>query len=255
MSTENEPKPPVEIVERQSEMSWLERIVEKGVIDPDAIAKLIELKNRQEDRLARAAYQAAMNACQAEMPTVVRDARNGRTGKNYAPLETVQFAAKPVYTRHGFSLSFGEQEAATPDLVKQYVEVMHRAGHVERHYGFFPVDGKGAKGGEVMNAIQGHGSTISYGKRYLLCQVFNINIADEDRDGESNERLTAEEITSINTAIDDCHEAGKPVDMEAFLQFLGVKELVDLPRSKVRAALDALRLKLKQAHKTKGAAK
>ncbi len=241
-----------DLVVQPSEMSWLERIVEKGVTDPDAIAKLIDLKNRQEDRLARSAYQTAMTQCQAEMPTVVRDTKNGRTGKNYAPLETVQFAAKPIYTKHGFSLSFGELETQTPDMVKQYVDVMHRDGHVERHFGFFPVDGKGAKGAEVMNAIQGHGSTITYGKRYLVCQVFNINVADEDRDGEpAVQYATGEQITEINTLIEQCADAGKPVTFERFLKWLSVDNLENLTLEGVAKAITELKRRLAETKKAR----
>lgn len=244
-----------EIVEKPSEtteMTWIERIIEKGVKDPNAITKLIELMNRQEDRLARSAYQTAMTQCQAEMPTVVRDKDNDHTKKKYAALETVQFAAKPIYTKHGFSLSFGEQESTVVGHIKQYVDVMHRDGHVERHFGFFPVDGLGPNGKPMMSSIQGHGSTITYGKRYLVCQVFNINIADEDRDGEPVvQYATTEQIVEINTLIEQCADAGKPVTFDRFLKWLAVDNLENLDNAGVAKAVAELRSRLAATKKAR----
>jgi hypothetical protein len=46
-----------------------------------------------------------------------------------------------------------------------------------------PADGKGAKGGDVMTKTHAAGSAKSYGKRYILKDVFNVAIGEEDNDG------------------------------------------------------------------------
>ncbi len=46
-----------------------------------------------------------------------------------------------------------------------------------------PADGKGAKGGDVMTKTHAVGAAKSYGKRYLLKDIFNIAIGEEDTDG------------------------------------------------------------------------
>lgn len=236
-----------DLVESPSEMNWLERIVEKGVIDPDAIGKLIDLKCKMEDRLARSAYQSAMTACQAEMPTVVRATKNGRTSKLYANLETILALAKPVYSKHGFSLSFGEGESHLPDHTRVLLDVMHREGHVVRYQGDYPLDGKGAKGGEVMNAIQGHVSSNTYAQRDMVRKVFALVIADSDLDGEPVvQYATQQEILEINTLIDKCAEVGKPVTFDRFLKWLGVDNLENLDTAGVRKAVDELRRRAKE---------
>jgi hypothetical protein len=47
-----------------------------------------------------------------------------------------------------------------------------------------PVDGKGARGGDVMTKTHAMGSGVSYGMRYLLRMIFNLAI-DYDDDGNA----------------------------------------------------------------------
>jgi hypothetical protein len=75
--------------------------------DPAKLEKLMDLADRWKAQQAAAEFAVAMTEAQAAMPCVVRDAVNAHTKKRYARLETVNSAIKPVYTAHGFSLSFG----------------------------------------------------------------------------------------------------------------------------------------------------
>ncbi len=221
----------------------IQSMIDKGS-SPDILEKMLGLAERWQANQAKAAYHEAMSACQSEMPCVVARTTNRRTNKLYANLETVQAVAKPVYSAHGFSLSFGEEDSPLEGHARVIVDVRHKAGHVERYRGDFPIDGKGAKGGEVMNAVQGHVSTLTYAKRALLCSVFNVTVADTDLDGEpTNQYATAADITAINDAINDCAEAGKPVDVKRFFKWLGVESLDQLDRAGVRKALLELRRK------------
>jgi len=242
-----------DLVESPSEMDWLERIVARGVIDPDAIGKLIDLKCKMEDRLARAAYARDMNACQGETTTIIRGTKNSRTGKMYASLETVLAAVKPLYIKYGFSLSFGEGESHLPDHTRIILDIRHREGHGERYQGDYPLDGKGAKGGEVMNAIQGHVSSNTYGQRDMIRKAFSLVIADTDLDGEPTTHYAdAEDIRQINELLDKMGE-GKPVAVHskkvaAFFKWLNVDTLENLTAEGVQKALQELR---RQANEVK----
>jgi hypothetical protein len=46
-----------------------------------------------------------------------------------------------------------------------------------------PVDGKGAKGNDVMTKTHAFGSGASYGMRYLLKMIFNVAVGEDDDDG------------------------------------------------------------------------
>lgn len=163
-------------------------------VDPDRLGKLLDLQERWERSRAVEAYNRAMKACQAEMPVISRRADNPQTKSKYARFEDIQEVAKPIYTRHGFSLSFGEAPPGREGWKRIIVEVSHEAGETRTFYTELPIDGVGAKGNPIgsMNQVQAARSTNSYGKRGLICDVFNITVANEDRDGRGSNRVSAD---------------------------------------------------------------
>lgn len=171
----------------------LDKAIDKG-IDADSLGKIVALHERLMENHAKELFAQAMNACQAEMPCIVRDAQNTQTNSGYATLENVQTIAKPVYTKHGFALSFGEEDCQTPGFKRIICDVRHRAGHMVRYHHDLPIDGIGPKGNPIggMNAVQGCISTGSYGQRVLACRIFNITIADTDRDGQKTTKGATE---------------------------------------------------------------
>jgi len=171
-------------VQQANPLLLLERAVEKGM-DPAQLKALVDLHEQWRAARAAEAFAESMNACQSEMPIVVRDALNQKTESKFARLETVQQIAKPVYTRHGFALSFAEEDSNTQGFKRTICDVRHRGGHCVRYHLDLPRDGIGPKGNPIggMNAVQGCISTGSYGQRVLTCQIFNITVADTDSDG------------------------------------------------------------------------
>lgn len=162
----------------------LQAAVERGM-DPGQLKALVDLHESWRAARAKEAFGTAMNACQAEIPTIVRDAENTQTRSRYARQETIIHQIKPIYVNHGFSLSFSEDDAAQPTMKRHVCLIRHNAGHSERHWVDLPADGIGPKGNPIggMNAVQGCISTGSYAQRVLTCRLFNITIADTDLDG------------------------------------------------------------------------
>lgn len=172
-------------VETMNPLMLIERAIDKGM-DPAQLKALVDLQEQWTAYQAKAAYARAMTDAQEEMPLIVRDAQNTHTQSRYARLETITHWAKPVYTKHGFALSFSEAESPKPNMKRVVCKVSHRDGHSESHWVELPIDGTGAKGGKSsMNEVQGCISTNSYGHRVLTCNVFNITIADTDLDGQA----------------------------------------------------------------------
>lgn len=169
----------------------------------DNLERLMALQERWEDKQAERAYAEAMHACQMEMPTVVKDGRNAKTGSGYALKETVQRTVKPCYSKHGFSISFGEEPCPTAGFKRTIADVTHAAGHTRRYYLDLPIDGIGPQGNPIggMNAVQGGVSTLSYGHRVLMAMVFNITIADTDLDGNTDlPTVTEDEAIQLREA-------------------------------------------------------
>ena len=165
-----------------SPLSILTLAVEKGA-GIETIERLVALHNQMEEREAKASFDEAMNAAQREMEPIRTNADNPQTRSRYATYKAIDKIIRPIYTRHGFSLSFNTEESPA-ETVKIVCYVAR--GKYERKYQIvMPADGKGAKGGDVMTKTHATGAANSYGKRYLLCDIFNIVIGDNDNDGNS----------------------------------------------------------------------
>lgn len=217
----------------------IERAIEAGYKSED-LKVLFDLYNQRTADVAREAFHRDLVAAQSEMVTVVRDKPNPQTRSMYATLETIQRACKPTWERHGFALSFGEDDCPLEGYKRTICDVRHVAGHCARYWVDLPLDGVGPKGNAIggMNKVQGAISSGSYGQRILTCRVFGIVIADSDQDGNNNQAtLSHEQVVAINDMIDDCASAGNPVNLDKLLAWVGsackceVKSLEDVPES------------------------
>ena len=232
-------------------LSMLNSMIEKGA-NPDALSKMVDLAERWQKAKAETEFNLAMNACQKIMPTVIKDKENPEIHKSYAPIETVQTYAKPVYIKHGFSLSFGTEIGSEAGLTHVYLDVQHVGGHTKRFYIHnVPLDDKGPKGGAVKTQVQGLMSSLSYAQARLIRLAFNLTVADEDRDGRVG-RVTDDQIERINTLIEQYETAsGEQFKYQAFLHWLNVKTLDELSAPKAEQAITEIKRKIADLAKGK----
>src|SRR5690606_40950072 len=135
---------------------------------------------------ARKAFALALVEAKREMEPIAKDAYNPQTKSRYASLTALDKALRPIYTKHGFAVSYNTEQSAFENHVKIICTVAHSLGHERTYSVDMPCDGKGAKGGDVMTKTHAMGSAISYGRRYLLASVFNVTTADlPDDDGNA----------------------------------------------------------------------
>jgi len=184
---DHEPSQQLAVAEPEQAMSPLALIreaIEHG-LGPEQLKALVDLQEQVRASRAKEEFAAAMVACQEELPLIVKDKENTQTHAKYARMETVQLQAKPVMSKHGLSLSFSEADCPTPGSKRIVCTVRHRAGHSEQHFMDLPLDGFSANGKPIgaMNPVQAAASTGTYAQRYLTCRIFNITIAETDRDG------------------------------------------------------------------------
>lgn len=172
-------------------LSILERMASDASIDPMKIEKFLDVKERILAKQAETDFNAALNAAQAEMGRVATDAKNNQTHSSYATYAAIDRMLRPIYTAHGFALSFGTAEGAPAEHVRVVCDLSHRGGHTKRYQSDVPCDGKGAKGGDVMTKVHAFGAANQYGMRYLVKGIFNVAIGTdgEDDDGNSGEAL------------------------------------------------------------------
>lgn len=175
-------------------------------VDVDKMERLMAMHERLVSRQAEAAFNSAMTACQMEMRQVSTDAENSQTRSKYATYAKLDSYLRPIYTKHGFSLSFDEGESK-PDMVRVICIVSHVGGHSRSYHRDIPADGKGAKGGDVMTKTHAAGAAGSYGARYLVKGIFNVAIGEYDMDGNDpaqglDEGIIADHIAAIDASAD-----------------------------------------------------
>lgn len=211
----------------------------------EQLEKLMDLQQRWQADQAVKAYHAAMNRCQARMPVVVKDRDNKHTQSKYASLESIEKVAKPIYVSEGFSLSFGTAASPLEGHVRITCDVMHVDGHMKEKILDLPIDLAGAKGTANKSAVQGYGSTVSYGERYLLVAIFNITIANRDDDGNgSRGYITPDQVEQLNKLIEL-----SGTDPKRFLTWAKIEHLGVMPQSVFPKAFQMLTAKMGKAEK------
>ncbi len=170
---------------QESPTSAFERLAKDPAVDVDKLERLMQMHERMQARFSQEQFNAAMSAAQTEMRPVGADAYNPQTKSRYASYEAIDSVLRPIYTRHGFGLSFNTGECPLPEHVRVLCTVSHRGGHSEPYHIDMPADGKGAKGGDVMTRTHATGAGVAYGMRYLVKMIFNVAVGDSDDDGNS----------------------------------------------------------------------
>lgn len=226
------------IVHETTPMALIERALEKG-INPDELGKLFELQQRYEESCAKKAYAAAMTAAQGEMRPVVRGRKNEQQNSKYAALEDIHDVIKPIWLKHGFTLSYGSDQSPYPEHYRVTCDCLHEGGHVTHHVLDGPGDEKGIKGNPNKTPIQAMTSTVTYLRRSLAVMIFDVTLVGADHDGQrSVATITEEQAVQIQEWIET-----KNVNPIRFLEWAGVDSLSKLPASKYQQAIDFLRRK------------
>jgi hypothetical protein len=176
-------QPPIMQPQSADLMLMFERLASDPNASVEKIERLMALWERGEARKSEVQFNAAMSEAQREMRPVMADAYNPQTKSKYASYEALDRRLRPIYTAHGFGLSFGTADSPHELHVRVTCLVTHAAGHSRPYHIDMPADGKGAKGGDVMTRTHATGSAVSYGMRYLLKMIFNVAVGDEDDDG------------------------------------------------------------------------
>ena len=159
--------------------------IEKGISDPDILAKLIALRNDELARQSKAVFDENFAAMQAEFVPVGKSSKatdaNGRTLYSYCPIEVILAMAAPIMARHGFSYRWTEEALANKE--KRINCIVSGWGHSETGYVDIPFMEPSSR---ATNAVQMRGSATTYGKRYSFLNATGIIVGGEDNDALSN---------------------------------------------------------------------
>jgi hypothetical protein len=161
--------------------------VEKN-LDVDKLERLIEMRNREEERIARQEFTAHFTAMQSEFPMVQKHKKvYNKTGDKvlyrYASLEDILAEYAPILARHGFAYRW--EEEAVADNIKRVWCIISGYGHEERSYVDIPIE----PGNSFTNNIQQRGVSTSYGKRYSFINATGVILAGEDNEQDLLDNL------------------------------------------------------------------
>jgi hypothetical protein len=184
-------------IQRSPEMELLQvALTNNAAID--VIERLTALRTEAMVRHGEMAFNQAMNRVQSALGRIAADATNPQTRSKYATYAAIDREIRPIYTKEGFALSFDtEPLPADVEMVRVLCYVSHRDGHTRTYRMDMPADGKGAKGGDVMTKTHARGAATSYAKRYLVNDIFNIAIGEDDNDGNITNGWLAEKLEWI----------------------------------------------------------
>lgn len=224
--------------------AMIQRAASDPTVDTDKMERLVAMRERNMALGAEQAFNTAMSAAQTETGRISADGNNPQTKSKYATYGKLDAALRPIYTKHGFALSFDTGEGGPAEYVRVVAHVSHIGGHTRSYHADMPADGKGAKGGDVMTKTHATGAAMTYGMRYLLKMIFNVAIGDEDRDGNTGEVISDEHLRELRTLAD---EVGG--DLARLCHHFKIEQLPDLPKLKFAEAIGIMQLKRMKAAK------
>ena len=239
----------LQITEPQTEASNVLQVISRAAADPsvdiEKLERLLAMQERIVAKHAESEFNAALNAAQAEISTIAADAENLQTRSRYATYAKLDKVLRPIYTRHGFSLSFDETDSPKPDHIRVLAILAHRGGHSHTYQKDMPADGKGAKGGDVMTKTHAAGAAASYGMRYLLKGIFNVAIGEEDTDGNEprdEPRISEDQAATLQALME---EVG--ADKARFFAYLKIGALKEIHARNYSSIVKLLESKRRRA--------
>ena len=191
-------------------------------------AERIAKFNRERD------FSNSMRACQEEIVPIARTAENAHTGTPYTTLDAIDRAIRPVYTSHGFAMSFSSGHGRIERSVKVTCDVRHSGGHTVQYELEGELDITGPRGNATKSPIHGLGSTVTHLKRYLTMMIWNINLTHR-----SELWVSKQQEDNIRTMLDAAEIAGERLAL--FLQWAQAESIAKIPAHRYNEVMKMLK--------------
>ncbi len=239
---------------QDSMLAGLERLARDTSIATDRITELFRLAEKREMAMMRRIYFTDMNAMQMELTQITRDRHNPAFHSKYATEAAIDAAARPIYTKYGFSITYGTAPPSVPGNILVTCTVAHRSGFAETH----SLEAPAVPANRGVTQLQAVGGTVTYLKRTLVKMVLALVTADNPEDNDGNgiveppaksEPNYAEIVAMFETAaarIKDSDEARKLMEWRP-----GVAAITGMPHGEERQRYMMLRSKVQADWLTK----
>lgn len=221
-------------------MQLIEKAANSPEVDADKLSKLLDMQERILKRGAEAAFNAAFAEMQSEMPEI-DEAGKIKVGEQvrstYSKFEDINKVMKPILQKHGFAIMF--KTASKKGEVTVTGILVHREGHRESTELTLEADTSGSK-----NGVQSTGSSVQYGKRYVMAALLNITTRGEDDDGKKagTKTITEKEVADLRALAEEVK-----ADIPKFCQYYKIDKIENLPASLYQSAVKAFEKKRRQA--------
>jgi hypothetical protein len=176
--------------------SILLAVIERIALDPSVHVEKLERMVTMYDRLKAKEAEFAFNAAKARIlkklagikivknRPVFSDIETGKRQKGvfeafkYAPLEEIDKHLRPLLAEEEMDLSYSDESWEGGGIVIRGRLKHLPSGHYEDSFMPAPLDTTGGK-----SNVQAVGSTNSFLRRYVACNIFNIVVVGDDDDG------------------------------------------------------------------------
>ena len=226
----------------EASMDFLSLLAQAAVdprMDVAKMERLLEMHRQVTEDQRRVAFAAAMARLQAVLPQITKEGRivvQGTERSRYARIEDIDLAIRPLLAKEGFSLAFDTEAKDSGLLIS--CKLSHAEGHAETRSLLLPVDSMGAK-----SPVQSVGSTVAYGRRYLLKMHFNLMERGEDDDGQGGATpITPSQVADLTALLTEVQ-----ADQPRFLAYMQVSRVEDILSRDYKRAVTALETKRRGA--------
>jgi hypothetical protein len=175
--------------------SFILALIERVVLDPSAevekLEQMIAMCERLKAREAELAYNAAKGRILKKLArikivksrSVLHEIDKGKPQAGsyeafkYAPLEEIDKHLRPLLAEEEMDLSYSVEPWGGDILIRGRLKHLP-GGHYEDPFMPAPPDTTGGK-----SNVQAVGSTNSFLRRYIACNIFNVVVVGDDDDG------------------------------------------------------------------------
>ena len=189
-------------------LSFIERAAKDPTFDVNKFSVLLDRQQELLRQYQLGLFNAAFAQVQSEIDDIVKTGKNPVFKNPYAKLEDLDAAARPIYTKYGFTIRYTTDENWKEGWILMRLHLAHEGGHTEMTAlpGPYDLQPPGQRSNQpARSPIQAIGSTTKYLRRYTLEMALNLVPKNDplDDDGRRTQKeylQKREEIVSDNDA-------------------------------------------------------
>lgn len=204
-------------------------------VNVEVMERLLAMKERIDAQSRKEQFDEALRRCQMEMPRVAKNGLIDPKGAAipYAKLEDLDACIRPIYQKHGFSVSFDAPQSHDGLKIRN-VARFSCAGHTET-LEITAAPSNRPTGRLSLTNAQAVKQTITECRRHLQEMFFNI--ITEGADEPKEDPITQNQADDIRTRMNDLPQRQPGVLLKLLCQKYGVNRPEEIRSSQLDEVL------------------